>query len=90
MRTYRLLLNFLRECNYRYSPFLKIQVEKIGQNYLVTNKKFDPGLQDYYFFIANLLRQILKRVPKNKIIVFEVENFPQLFWVIPFIVLDYK
>jgi hypothetical protein len=74
------MVHFLKELLLQFSPFSPYQIKRIHSSHLISQKKFDVGLQDYYHYLLKLFAQVLAEQPTCQVnLAFEVSDFPALF-----------
>ena len=74
------MVHFLKELLLQFSPFSPYQIQRIHSSHLISQKKFDVGLQDYYHYLLNLFARVLAEQPSCQVnLAFEVSDFPDLF-----------
>ena len=74
------MVQFLKELILQFSPFSPFQIQRIHSSHLISQKKFDVGLQDYYHYLLQLFARILAEQPScRENYGFEVANFPKKF-----------
>ena len=74
------MLHFLKELLLQFSPFSPYQIKRIHSSHLISQKKFDVGLQDYYHYLLKLFARALSEQPSLQVnIAFELSDFPGQF-----------
>ncbi len=72
------IVPFLKELVLQFSPFSSFKIQRIHSSHLISQKKFDVGLQDYYQYLLQLFARALAEQPScRENYGFEVASFPE-------------
>ena len=74
------MATLLKEFFLQFSPISPYVIKRIHSSHLIAQKKFDVGLQDYYYYLLQLFARALAEQPSlRKNYGFEVASFPPQF-----------